>query len=206
MVGGEPMHNLKIAGGVAALLLAACSVGDSPPSANVTSEASVAGMFELFQRECIEQRSLEWARQAAPRMSWLCDGDCYINEGIVSWQVPVGTRSVAQITLWHPHGHPVQLRVPPQRVNCDMGVSDDLGPLLKEAAEKAAIEAGLNPEARYTKSQNDEGMVWESWVWRPPVGYSSMGQIELSLLPWKTGIYQRSQVWRWVWRYEVHGN
>jgi hypothetical protein len=201
------MHKLKIVGGAAALFLAACSVGDSPPSADLTSEASVAGIFELFQRECIEQRSLQWARKVAPQMSWLCDGDCYINEGIVSWLVPVGTRSAAKITLWHPHGHPVSLRVPPERVDCDMTVSDDLGLFLKEAAEKAAAQAGLNREARYTKSEGDEGRVWESWVWPAPVGYySSVPQIELDLLPSMKADYSGAPVWRWVLRYEMYGN
>lgn len=187
--------------------MAGCSVPDVPPGGDQPSEASVAGMLKLFQRECVHQRSIEWAREKARDRTFGCGTlfDCeYATEAAnMSWQVPVGARSVAKITLWYPLGHPERLRThPPERVTCQLEVSDDIGPYLREVAQKAAVAAGLNPEVQYTKSGDDE-----TWIWPPADGDAAKPEIELYFSPSITGGLPGEPIRRWELRYAVfmHG-
>ena len=176
-----------IAAGVfgAVMTVACVSPEGAPPSARRPIEASADGLFQLFQEECIEQRSLVWVRDESERLRAGCGflqnagetGDCQQrNDGEVSWSVSTTTGPSVVVRMFWPIGQTPQQKLgpPDRRLSCSIHVTENLGPALRDAAFRLAQVNGSFAEP----SHDTEG-AYQHWIWSPVGHPRSTPQLQL---------------------------
>ncbi len=136
-LGSRPLVLLLLSG-----VLAACDP-PAPPFASMPVQADVEGFRQLFQHECVEQRSRAWVlEESARRSRFYCHhlmngegeaGDCDNDMvGHVAWTVPTTDGSSVQIEMDWAADAPYPPRQ--EELNCAIAVFEHDGPALREAA------------------------------------------------------------------------
>jgi hypothetical protein len=152
--------------GAVVVLLASASAAcvakpeGAPPSARQSVASSVAGLLDLFARECIQQRDLGWTREESKRVRATCDGflvgdgeegDCEQSvDGQVSWVVPTQDGSTILVEMsWTPGQTP-------SKITCSISTraKDDA---LGSVAQRIAAAQSLQRQPRTTAGD----MVWQ---------------------------------------------
>lgn len=154
-------------------VLASCGPGPTkaPPDA-VSLPATVDALVQLYREECVKQRHLKWLRGEAQRRRASCGsfmmgagerGDCESEvEHFISWDLQAANNSTVNITL-------DQARDAPRIQYCLIQVSDNLGPVLQDAAFRIAQSDRrfLHPPRHYIigplNDIKEEGWVWASF-------------------------------------------
>lgn len=154
---------------VSTLFACAPAPSEAPPTAMERVEPTVRGLLGLFERECVEQRNLAWAREEAERRrQYYCSDvltqaakaqDCaFEHDGEVSWIVPTTDGSSVRVGLawWQPDW-------PPERdVGCSIEASEALGPILQTVAQEISEDPMFNQPPHRQLVGEDELWVWTS--------------------------------------------
>jgi len=160
-------YNVLTLAGLA--LLAGCTEpGGAPTPDRAGVEPSAKGLAELFQRDCIDQKNLDWVRDEVERRRWWrCHGadnsdDCMLDAALaIEWQVKASSNDTIAVTLVLPSAGDVPR---PGLAQCEIAVPEHLGGVLKSAVGLLRVDGRKLSSSRAEKitgtTGSDFDLIW----------------------------------------------